>query len=111
MIDAYYCTEGVDYFITPDPDHFNDDLLSMSTNPVMVNITLVSDAIQGEGSEEIVLTLVQHSPIEGFRVLISPTVRITVQDKDCKLSRLASTGALTVKPFISWFFLCISNHP
>lgn len=110
MIDAYYCTEGVDYFITPDPNHFYDDLLTMSTDPVMVNITLVSDALL-EGSEDIVLTLVQHSPIEGFRVLISPTVRITVQDKDCKLSRLASTGALTVKPFISCFFLCISNHP
>ena len=97
----------MDYFITPDPNHFYNDVLILYTDPVMVNITLVSDAILGEGSEDIVLTLVQHSSVEGYRVLISPTVKITVQDKDCKLSRLLSTGALTVKPSISSFFLCI----
>ena len=105
MIDAYYCTEGVDYFITPDPNHFNDDLLIMSTNPVMVNVTLVSDNIE-EGYEEIVLTLVERTPIDDFRVLISPTVRIRVQDRDSKLlCGVSHTSVYTMRLSIP-FLLC-----
>ena len=71
-------TEGVDYVITPDPAQFISNILFMSTAPVTVNVTLLSDGVGGEGSEEIGITLVQLSPVEDFRVLIRPTVTITV---------------------------------
>ena len=75
-------TEGVDYVVTPDPDQFISDILFMSTDPVTVNVTLLSDGVGGEGSEEIGITLVQLSPVEEFRVLTRPTVTITVRDND-----------------------------
>ena len=73
-------TEGVDYVVTPDPAQFISDILFMSTDPVTVNVTLLSDGVGGEGSEEIGITLVQLSPVEEFRVLTRPTVTITVRD-------------------------------
>ena len=72
----------MDYVITPDPDQFIPGILFMSTDPVRVNVTLLCDGVGGEGSEEIGITLVQLSPVEEFRVLISPTVTITVRDTD-----------------------------
>ena len=72
----------MDYVITPDPDQFISDILFMSTDPVTVNVTLLSDGVGGEGSEEIGITLVQLSPVEEFRVLTRPTVTITVRDND-----------------------------
>ena len=75
-------TEGVDYVITPDPAQFISGILFMSTDPVTVNVTLLSDGVGGEGSEEIGITLVQLSPVEEFRVLTTPTVTITVRDND-----------------------------
>ena len=75
-------TEGVDYVITPDPAHVTAGILFMSTDPVTVNVTLLSDGVGGEGSEEIGITLVQLSPEEEFRVLTRPTVTITVEDND-----------------------------
>ena len=79
-------TEGVDYVITPDPDQLFSGILFMSTDPVRVNVTLLSDGVEGEGSEEIRITLVQLSPVEDFRVLTRPTVTITVRDNDSKCS-------------------------
>ena len=77
-------TEGVDYVITPDPAQLTSGIVFVSTDPVTVNVTLLSDGVGGEGSEEIGITLVQLSPVEEFRVLTRPTVTITVQDNDCK---------------------------
>ena len=72
----------MDYVITPDPDQFISGIIFMSTDPVAVNVTLLSDGVGGEGSEEIGITLVQLSSVEEYRVLISPTVTITIRDND-----------------------------
>ena len=75
-------TEGADYVVTPDPASVFMDEVSLQLVPVTVNVTLASDGIGGEGTEDIVLTLVQLPPIEPERVLINPTVRIIVEDND-----------------------------
>ena len=85
-----YPTAGEDYVITPDADHLTNGFLSLRLDPVTVNVTLLNDGIGGEGSEEIVLTLLQQPPIEEFRVLIKPSVKITLRDND-SVSLLFST--------------------
>jgi hypothetical protein len=82
-------TVGVDYVVTPDPasvfmdpDGVLMDEVSLTLVPVTVNVTLVPDDIGGEGTEDIVLTLVQLPPFEPERVLVNPTVRIIVEDND-----------------------------
>ena len=86
-------TEGADYVVTPDPASVFMDEVSLQLVPVTVNVTLASDGIGGEGTEDIVLTLVQLPPIESERVLVNPTVRIIVEDNDsmyCSSGRLLS---------------------
>ena len=77
-------TERVDYVVTPDPDSVFMDEVSLQLVPVTVNITLSTDGIGGEGTEDIVLTLVQLPPIESERVFANPTVRIIVEDNDSR---------------------------
>ena len=81
----------MDYVVTPDPASVFMDEVSLQLVPVTVNVTLASDGIGGEGTEDIVLTLVQLPPIEPERVLINPTVRIIVEDND---SMYCSSGRL-----------------
>jgi hypothetical protein len=75
-------TVGKDYVVTPDPASVFMDEVSLQFVPVTVNVTLVPDDIGGEGTEDIVLTLVQLPPFEPERVLVNPTVRIIVEDND-----------------------------
>jgi hypothetical protein len=75
-------TDGVDYVVTPDPASVFMDEVSLQLVPVIVNVTLFTDGIGGEGTEDIVLTLVQLPPFEPERVLVNPTVRIVVEDND-----------------------------
>ena len=52
---------------------------------MQVTVTLLNDGIVGEPEEDIVLTLSQDlalSPLEDFRVLIHPTIRIAFSDND-----------------------------
>ena len=77
--------------MTPDPASVFMDEVSLQLVPVTVNVTLASDGIGGEGTEDIVLTLVQLPPIEPERVLVNPTVRIIVEDND---SMYCSSGRL-----------------
>ena len=58
------------------------DEASLQLVPVTVNVTLASDGIGGEGTEDIVLTLVRLPPMEPERVLVNPAVRIIVEDND-----------------------------
>ena len=74
-----------------DPDGVLMDEVSLQLVPVTVNVTLASDGIGGEGTEDIVLTLVQLPPIESERVLVNPTVRIIVEDNG---SMYCSSGRL-----------------
>ena len=68
---------GEDYILSyPDP-------LQLRSEPVVVNVTLLNDVVEGEGLEDIELTLEQDtafSPLEDSRVLIHPTVSITFKD-------------------------------
>ena len=85
MYTLFYCVspiEGMDYVVTPDPDGVLMDEVSLQLVPVTVIVTLASDGIGGEGTEDIVITLVQLPPIEASRVLINPNVRIIVEDND-----------------------------
>ena len=84
----------MDYVVTPDLAQFISGILFMSIDPVTVNVTLLSDGVGEEGSEEIGITLVQLSPVEEFRVLTKPTVTITVRDNDSKCSCFVSMKAL-----------------
>ena len=70
----------MDYVVTPDPASVFMDEVSLLLVPVIVNVTLASDGI--EGTEDIFITLVQLPPIEPNRVLINSTVRIIVEDND-----------------------------
>ena len=69
----------MDYSVTMGP-------LIMRGVPVTVNVTLLSDGVGGEGSEDILLTLVQRPPFEDNRVLVNPTIRITIRDNDSMYS-------------------------
>ena len=76
-------TEGEDFTISSDAV-FNDRL-HFSSDPVQVTVTLLNDGVEGEPEEDIVLTLRQDlilSPLEAFRVLIHPTIRIAFSDND-----------------------------
>ena len=57
-------------------------LVELRFDPVLINITLLhSDRGGGEEPEYIDVTLVQDdkvSPVEEFRVLVRPTLRITI---------------------------------
>ena len=81
----------MDYVVTPDPASVFMDEVSLQFVPVTVNVTLASDGIGGEGTEDIVLTLVQLPPFEPERVLVNPTVRIIVEDNG---SMYCSSGRL-----------------
>ena len=76
-------TEDEDYTISSDAI-FNDRI-QFTEAPVQVNVTLLNDGVVGEPEEDIVLTLRQDlflSPLENFRVLIHPTIRIVFSDND-----------------------------
>ena len=76
-------TDGEDFTISSDA--FFNDRLQFSTDPVQVTVTLLNDGVVGEPEEDIVLTLRQDlalSPLEDFRVLIHPTIRITFSDNN-----------------------------
>ena len=60
------------------------DQLIMRGVPVTVNVTLLSDGVGGEGTQDIFLTLVQRPPLDGDRVLVNPTIRIIVRDNDSR---------------------------
>ena len=66
--------------------------LVLHRDPVVINVTILSDGVEEE-LEDIELTLVQNetlSPLEPFRVLSNPTVRISVKDRACKLYTIVS---------------------
>ena len=65
----------MDYSVTMDP-------LIMRSVPVTVNVTLLSDGVGGEGTEDIFLTLVQRPPFDQNRVLVNEIIRIIVRDND-----------------------------
>ena len=65
----------MDYNITMGP-------LMMRGVPVTVAVTLLSDGVAGEGTEDIFLTLVQIPPFVQNRVLVNATIRIIVRDND-----------------------------
>ena len=76
-------TEGEDFTISSDA--FLNDQLQFSYEPVQVTVTLLNDGVVGEPEEDIVLTLRQNldlSPLEDFRVLNNPTIRIAFSDND-----------------------------
>ena len=50
--------------------------------PVTVNVTLLSDGVGGEGTEDIFLTLVQRPPFDENRLLVNPIIRIIVRDNN-----------------------------
>ena len=55
--------------------------MELRYDPVPVNVTLLDNGSGGEGTQFIDVTPVQDisfSPIEEFRVLVKPTVRITI---------------------------------
>ena len=58
--------------------------LIMRGVPVTVNVTLLSDGLGGEGTEEIFLTLDQRPPFDGDRVLVNAIIRIIVRDNDSR---------------------------
>ena len=68
--------EGEDYVIS------KPSLVALRLDPILINITLLhNDRGGGEAPEYIDVTLVQDekvSPVEEFRVLVRPTVRITI---------------------------------
>ena len=75
-------TEGEDFTISSDA--FFYDRLQFSDAPVQVTVTLLNDGVVGEPEEDIVLTLrldLSLSPLEVFRILIHPTIRIAFSDK------------------------------
>ena len=70
--------EGEDYLISQPLS-----LVELRFHPVLINVTLLDNGSRGGGREAkfIDITLVQdisYSPIEDFRVLVKPTVRITI---------------------------------
>ena len=65
----------MDYSVTMDP-------LIMRSVPVTVNVTLLSDGVGGEGTEDIFLTLAQRPPFDQNRVLVNEIIRIIVRDND-----------------------------
>ena len=84
----HHHTEGEDYVVTPGNTIGDPPRVQLRFDPVQVNVTLLRDGIGGEGTEDIVVTLrldMDFSPAEDFRVLVNPTIRITVQDNDSML--------------------------
>ena len=67
----------MDYSVTMGP-------LTMRGVPVTVNVTLLSDGVGGEGTEDIFLTLYQRPPFDGDRVLVNAIIRIIVRDNDSR---------------------------
>lgn len=60
--------------------------LALFDEPVPVTVTLLTDGVTGEVPETILLTLVQdviNSPSDNNEILVTDTVKITVQDNDC----------------------------
>ena len=73
-----FIAEGEDYLISQPLS-----LVELRFHPVLINVTLLDNGSSGGGWEAkfIDITLVQdinYSPIEDFRVLVKPTVRITI---------------------------------
>ena len=71
-----------DYVMTPD---LKDSLLRIpqQSDPICVNVTLLSNDKGGEGSELIELSLPQYTPPTGY--LIRQTVRIIIVDNDSEI--------------------------
>ena len=69
--------------ITPD---LKDSLLRIlpQSDPISVNVTLLSNDKGGEGSELIELSLPQYTPPTGY--LIHQTVRIIIVDNESELA-------------------------
>ena len=59
--------------------------LTLVGTPMAVTVTLLSDGVAGEGSETIILTLIQSpgTPSNQNQILEYETVMITVADSDC----------------------------
>ena len=71
---VYFSAEGEDYLLS-------HSFVELRYDPVPVNVTLLNNGSGGEGTQFIDVTLVQDisfSPIEEFRVLVKPTVRIII---------------------------------